>query len=89
MKSFVDNSECAAIFYKEIFESLKDLFVGTQVTNHYFFAGLNEILPFALYTAQEIKEHFVSFKDFNIEFLFLRCPEVIRIDNEKFMHASA
>ena len=39
VKEFIDNSNRNAIFYKEIFTSLKKLFAGTQITNHYFLQG--------------------------------------------------
>lgn len=107
VKNFIDASDRTAIFYKEIFEMLKDFFVDTQITNHYFLQGAIKLynLPYTLrkdyltksdeidmgkefdnfvaergeVSAQEIKDNFVSFKDFNIAFLVGRCPEVIRI----------
>ena len=40
VKNFIDNSERTAIYYKEIFESLKNIFADTQITNHYFLQGV-------------------------------------------------
>ena len=116
VKNFIDSSDCTAIFYKEIFESLKNIFVGTQITNHYFLQGAIKFfkLPYTLrkdyltkaseidmgkefdnfvaergeVSVQEIKENFVSFKDFNIAFLAGRCPEIIRDGLGNFIHAS-
>jgi len=116
VKDFIDNSDHTAIFYKEIFQSLKNIFVGTQITNHYFLQGVIKLykLPYTLrkdyltksdemnmskefnnfvrekglVTVKEIKKHFISFKKFNIVFLMKRCPEVIRIAEEKYMHSS-
>lgn len=50
VKDFIDNSERTAIFYKEIFEALKEHFVGTQITNHYFLQGVIKLykLPYTL-----------------------------------------
>lgn len=50
VKNFIDNSERTAIFYKEIFETLKDFFVGTQITNRYFLQGAIKFhnLPYTL-----------------------------------------
>ena len=50
VKNFIDNSKRTAIFYKEIFESLKDIFVGTQITNSYFLQGVIKLhkLPYIL-----------------------------------------
>ena len=104
VENFIDASGRTAIFYKEIFETLKDFFVDTQITNHYFLQGAIKLynLPYTLrkdyltksdeidmgkefdnfvaergeVSAQEIKENFVSFKDFNIAFLVGRCPEM-------------
>ena len=116
VKKFVDNSDRTAIFYKEIFESLKSLFANTQITNHYFLQGAMKFykLPYTLrkdyltkvdemnmgkefeqfvrdrgeVSAQEIKENFISFKDFNIAFLVGRCPEIIRIGDGILIHAT-
>lgn len=116
VKNFIDSSDRTAITYKEIFETLKDFFVGTQVTNHYFLQGLIKFhnLPYTFrkdyltkaveinmgkefdnfvaergeVSTQEIKEHFVSFTDANINFLLLRCPKVIRIGDGNFIHVS-
>ena len=116
VKNFIDNSERTAIFYKEIYESLKNIFLGTQITNHYFLQGVIKFykLPYTLrkdyltksdetdmatefdnfvkergeVTNREIKGKFVSLGTPNIGFLLLRCPEVIRIDEGKYMHAS-
>ena len=50
VKEFIDNSNRNAIFYKEIFTSLKKLFAGTQITNHYFLQGVIRLykLPYIL-----------------------------------------
>lgn len=116
VKNFIDSSDRTAIFYKEIFESLKNIFIGTQITNHYFLQGLIKLynFPYTLrkdyltkasevdmgtefdnfvaergeVSAQEIKENFISFKDFNIAFLVRRCPEIIRVGDGNLMHAS-
>lgn len=37
---------------------------------------------------REIKENFVSFKGYNMIFLIERCPEIIRVGDGIFMHAS-
>ena len=39
IKNFVDASDRTALFYKEIFEALKNIFIGTQITNPYFMQG--------------------------------------------------
>lgn len=116
VKNFIDASDRTAIFYKEIFETLKDFFVDTQITNHYFLQGAIKLynLPYTLrkdyltksdeidmgkefnnfvaergeVSAQEIKDNFVSFKDFNISFLVGRCPEVIRIGDGILIHST-
>ena len=116
VRNFIDDSERTAIFYKEIFESLKNIFVGTQITNHYFLQGVIKFykLPYTLrkdyltkaneidmgkefdnfvaergeVSAQEIKENFISFKDFNIAFLVGRCPEIIRIGDGNLIHST-
>ncbi len=116
VKNFIDGSDRTAIFYKEIFETLKEFFVGTQITNHYFLQGAIKFhnLPYTLrkdyltkvdeidmakefdsfvagrgeVSAQEIKENFVSVKDFNITFLVGRCPEIIRIGDGILIHAT-
>lgn len=46
VKDFIDNSNHTAIFYKEIFQSLKNIFVGTQITNHYFLQGVIKLYKF-------------------------------------------
>ena len=50
VKNFIDNSDRTAIFYKEIYESLKNIFLGTQITNHYFLQGVIKFykLPYTL-----------------------------------------
>lgn len=50
VKDFIDRSERTAIFYKELFETFKSLFIGTQVTNHYFLQGVLKLhrLPYTL-----------------------------------------
>ena len=50
VKNFIDGSERMAIFYKEIFETLKDFFIGTQITNHYLLQGAIKFynLPYIL-----------------------------------------
>lgn len=50
VKNFIDSSERTAIFYKEIFETLKDIFVGTQITNHYWLQGVIRLhkLPYIM-----------------------------------------
>ena len=50
VKNFIDSSDRTAIFYKEIFETLKDFFVDTQITNHYFLQGAIKLynLPYTL-----------------------------------------
>lgn len=50
VKNFIDNSDRTAIFYKEIFESLKNIFAVTQITNHYFLQGAIKFhnLPYTL-----------------------------------------
>lgn len=116
VKNFIDSSDRTAIFYKEIFESLKNIFVGTQITNHYFLQGAIKFykFPYTLrkdyltkaseidmgkefdnfvaergeVSAQEIKENFISFEDFNIAFLVGRCPEIIRIGDGTLIHAT-
>lgn len=116
VKNFIDNSDRTAIFYKEIFESLKSIFDGTQITNHYFLQGAIKFykFPYTLrkdyltksdefdmgkefdsfvaergeVSAQEIKENFISFKDFNIAFLAGRCPEIIRTGDGTLIHAT-
>ena len=116
VKNFIDGSDRTAIFYKEIFETLKEFFVGTQITNHYFLQGAIKFhnFPYTLrkdyltksdeidmgkefdnfvaergeVSAQEIKENFISFKDFNIAFLVGRCPEIIRIGDGILIHAT-
>ena len=116
VKNFVDGSERTAFFYKEIFETLKSSFAGTQITNHYFLQGAIKFygLPYILrkdyltksagtdmgtefdkfirergeVSAQEVKLNFVSLNDANVEFLLLRCPEVFRIGEGLFLHAS-
>ena len=40
VKNFIDDSDRTAIFYKEIFESLKNIFADTQITNHFFLQGV-------------------------------------------------
>ena len=116
VKNFIDASDRTAIFYKEIFETLKDFFVGTQITNHYFLQGAIKLhnLPYTLrkdyltkasavdmgkefdsfvaergeVSLQEIKEHFISFEDFNITFLVERCPDIIRAGDGILIHAT-
>lgn len=116
VKNFIDSSDRTAIFYKEIFETLKAFFVDTQIANHYFLQGAIKLynLPYTLrkdyltksneidmrkefdnfvaergeVSAQEIKENFVSFKDFNVAFLAGRCPEIIRIGDGILIHAT-
>ncbi|MBQ6006858.1 MAG: hypothetical protein IJS81_10830 [Selenomonadaceae bacterium] len=116
VKKFIDSSDRTAIFYKEIFEALKNIFAGTQITNHYFLQGVIKFynLPYKLrkdyltksneidmgkefdnfvaergeVSAQEIKRKFISFTDANINFLLLRCPEIIRIGDGNFLHAT-
>ena len=116
VKDFIANSDRTAIFYKEIFEALKDSFVGTQITNHYFLQGAIKFyeLPYTLrkdyltksgdidmgkefnsfvaergeVSSREIKENFISFIDQNINFMLLRCPEVLRIGEGIFIHSS-
>ena len=46
VREFIENSKRNAIFYKEIFTSLKKLFVGTQITNHYFLQGVIRFYKF-------------------------------------------
>ena len=50
VKDFIDSSKRTAIFYKEIFEALKEHFIGTQITNHYFLQGVIRLykLPYTL-----------------------------------------
>ena len=50
VKNFIDNSKRTALFYKEIFETLKNDFIGTQITNHYFLQGVIKLykLPYIL-----------------------------------------
>lgn len=116
VKNFIDRSDHTAIFYKEIFETLKEFFVGTQITNHYFLQGAIKFynLPYTLrkdyltkadeidmgkefdsfvaergeVSPQEVKENFISFKDFNIAFLVERCPEVIRVGDGFLLHST-
>ena len=116
VKNFIDSSDRTAIFYKEIFDALKNIFAGTQITNHYFLQGVIKFhnLPYTLrkdyltksdeidmgkefdnfvaergeVSAQEIKENFISLKDFNIAFLVERCPEIIRIGDGILIHAT-
>ena len=46
IRNYIIKSERTAITYKEIFESLKDKFAGTQITNHYFLQGLIRLHKF-------------------------------------------
>ncbi len=39
-------------------------------------------------STQEIKEHFISFKDCNIDFLIARCPAVVRVGDGTLIHAT-
>lgn len=50
IKKFIDDSPCTAIFYNEIFESLKDFLKGTKITNHYFLQGIIKLykLPYTI-----------------------------------------
>lgn len=50
VRNFIDSSDRTAIFYKEIFESLKDVLAGTQITNHYFLQGIIKLhgMPYIL-----------------------------------------
>ncbi len=50
VKDFIERSGRTAIFYKEIYESLKEIFVGTQITSHYFLQGAIKFykLPYIL-----------------------------------------
>ncbi|MBR4904149.1 MAG: hypothetical protein IKZ53_05720 [Selenomonadaceae bacterium] len=50
IKDFIDASDRTAIFYKEIFESLKDVFADTQIDNAYFMQGVIKFykLPYIL-----------------------------------------
>ena len=50
VKDFIDSSKRKAIFYKEIFEAVKEHFVETQITNHYFLQGVIRLynLPYTL-----------------------------------------
>lgn len=116
VKNFIDGSERTALFYKEIFAALKNFFVGTQITNHYFLQGVIKLhgLPYTLrkdyltkatetdmakefekfvaergeVSAQEIKAHFISFQEHNINFFTLRCPAVVRVGDGTFIHAT-
>lgn len=65
VENFIDSSDRTAIYYKEIFESLKNVFVGTQITNHYFLQGVIKFynLPYTLrkdYVTKESGEDMVS-----------------------------
>ena len=116
VQNFIDSTDRTALSYKEIFETLKDFFSGTQITNHYFLQGAIKLydLPYTLrkdyltkasdinmrkefdnfiaergeVSMQEIKENFVSFKDYNTAFLVERCPEIIRVGDGNFIHAT-
>ncbi len=116
IKNFIENSDRTAIFYKEIFGTLKNYFVGTQITNRYFLQGVIKLynLPYTFrkdyitkadeidmakefdnfvaergeVTIKEIKENFRSLTDTNVNFLLLRCPEVIRAGNGKIIYSS-
>ncbi len=116
IKNFIMDSERTAITYKEIFETLKDKFRGTQITNHYFLQGLIKLckLPYILrkdYLTKdtnvnitreferfmkqhkivhdsEIKKYFCGFDYSNISLILQRLPEVIRLGENYFIHAS-
>lgn len=57
-----------------------DIDMGTEFNS--FVAERGEV------SSREIKENFISFIDQNINFMLLRCPEVIRIGDGIFIHAS-
>ena len=46
IKNFVDASARTTLFYNEIFDALKDSFVGTQITNHHFLQGAMQLYKF-------------------------------------------
>lgn len=48
VENFIEASDCNLLFYKTIFEALKDSFVGTQITNPYFLEGIMKLrgLPY-------------------------------------------
>ena len=50
INDFIEKSDKTALLYKEIFESLKDQLVGTQITNHYFLQGVIKMFgpPYSL-----------------------------------------
>ena len=116
VKDFIDASDRTSISFKELFLSLKDIFVGTQITNQYFLQGAIRFykLPYTLrkdylsksdendmskefddfikkrgkVSIKEIRKHFIAFKNFNIVFLMNNCPDVMRIEEGIYMHAS-
>ncbi len=51
VKNFIDASDRTTFFYNEIFETLRDSFVGTQITNHYFLQGVMKFykLPYTFF----------------------------------------
>ena len=59
VKNFIDASDCNVISYKDIFKALKDLFVGTQITNPYFLHGIikSHKLPYTLHESYLIKSN--------------------------------
>lgn len=68
VQNFIAASDRIAIFYKEIFETLKDIFVGTQITNHYFLQGAIKFyrLPYKLFKHYLTKsDGFDMTKEFN------------------------
>lgn len=46
IKDFIDSSDRTAIFYKEIFEVMKDVLADTQITNAYFLQGVIRLYKF-------------------------------------------
>lgn len=87
VKNFIDSADHAVISYKEIFAALKDVFVGTQITNHYFLHGAIKFykLPYALHKNYLIKPNGIDMaKEFN-NFVVERGEVSLREIKEKFI----
>lgn len=50
VQNFIEAADRTLLFFKEIFDSLKDIFVGTQITNPYFLKGMIKLhkLPYII-----------------------------------------
>ena len=46
IRNFIDNSERKVFLYKELYELLKENFIGTQITNHYILQGVLKFYKF-------------------------------------------